>query len=466
MHGLKIVRYLAAAAVLLPVLARAQAPAPAPPARADTAVYADPGVEVKAPRVRATSGGTSAVGVGLDTARAGPDPTLERVLRQMPLIVVRANSRGEAQPALRGSEDRQIAILVDGVPITLGWDDRADLSVVPLAGARSVTLYRGLPSVLLGPNVLGGAVEVDVARGRRRDTKPRPLTIEAGMDQTGAGSATLAGGMLRETAGTQWVGRAGAGYRGQDGAALASGLGSGDPSTVAKLTSDGDLRLNNDVATMNGFFSLRRLREGGGWASLSASGYRLERGVPPESHVSEPRLWRYPLQSRVVTALSAGSGFFTTPWGQGDVEASVGLDLGRTEIDAYDSLDYRNVVETEDNDDRTVTLRLLGDHTLGARGTLRTALTGADIRHDEVLSTGGPSSYRQRLWSLAGETEWRFAEGGGGTPLRVSVGGAADGSDTPVTADKPAARASHRCASSIPERSGASCPIRRWGRRC
>jgi hypothetical protein len=252
-------------------------------------------------------------------------------------------------------------------------------------------------------------------------------------------SRAATGGMLRESGGAQWLARAGAGYRGQDGFTLPGALRASDPFSAARLTADGELRLNSDVDAVNGFFALRRLREGGGWTSLSASGYRLGRGVPPESHASEPRLWRYPLQARVVTALSAGSGFFTTPWGRGDVEASVGIDVGRTRIDSYDALDYANVVASEEDDDRTWTLRLLGDHGLGARGSLRAALTYANIRHDEVLIPDGPASYRQRLWSLAGETEWRYAVGaGGGTPLRVSLGAAADGADTPVTADKPA----------------------------
>ena len=100
------------------------APAPAP---GDTAIYHVPSVSVRAARPRTATGGSSAVGVVLDSATVRPAPTLEQVLRSMPLVVVRANSRGEAQPALRGGEDRQIAVLVDGVPVTLACDHRSDL---------------------------------------------------------------------------------------------------------------------------------------------------------------------------------------------------------------------------------------------------------------------------------------------------------------------------------------------------
>ncbi len=404
-------------------------------ASADTAVYDIAPVTVRAARPRATPGGSSAVGMVLDSATARPAPTLEQVLRTMPLVVVRANSRGEVQPALRGGEDRQIAVLVDGVPITLAWDHRSDLSVIPMSAARSVTLHRGLSSLLHGPNALAGAVEVDIARGDRADAAPPPLVLDAGVDHTGGRSAALTAGSLRTDDGGRWLVRAGGGYRSTDGIALPHALTRSDPATYARLTADGDRRLNTDADAFDGFLSLRRVSAGGAWGSFTGAGYRLERGVAPEAHTSSPRLWRYPLQARGLAALSAGTGMRSTPWGRGDLELSLGADAGRTRIDEFDSLDYRTVVGGERDDDRTLTARLLGDHTLGERGDLRMALTYADVSHDEVIDSAPAASYRQRLWSLAAETDWRMPWS---VPVRVSVGGAADGADTPESADKPA----------------------------
>jgi iron complex outermembrane receptor protein len=401
----------------------------------DTAIYGVAPVTVRAARPRTTTGGASALEVALDSATVSPSPTLEQVLRKMPLVVVRANSRGEAQPALRGGEDRQIAVLVDGVPITLNWDHRSDLSVVPLTAARSVTLHRGLASLLLGPNALAGAVEVDIARGNRADASPPPLVLDAGVDHTGARSGALTAGALRADGGGRWLVRAGGGYRGSAGFVLPHAIVRTDPATYARLTADGDLRLNTDVEAFDGFLSLRRVSEKGAWGSLTGAGYRLERGVAPEAHTSEPRLWRYPFQARGLGALSAGTGMRQTPWGRGDLEASFGADVGRTEIDEYDGLDYQTVAGAERDDDRTLTARLLGDHTLGQQGDLRLALTYAHVSHDEAIDSDPPSSYRQRLWSLASETDWRVMLG---VPVRVSVGGAADGADTPESSNKPA----------------------------
>ncbi|MGH7731030.1 MAG: TonB-dependent receptor plug domain-containing protein [Candidatus Eiseniibacteriota bacterium] len=405
------------------------------PAPADTAIYDVAPVTVRGARPRATAGGSSTVEVVLDSAAIRPAPTLEQVLRTLPVVVVRTNSRGEVQPALRGGEDRQIAVLVDGVPITLAWDHRSDLSVVPVTAARSITLHRGFSSLLHGPNALAGAVEVDIARGERADVAPPTLVLDAGVDHTGARSAAITAGTLREDGGGRWLVRAGGGYRGTDGITLPGSLARSDPATVARLTADGDRRLNTDAEGIDGFLALRRVSASGAWGSLTGAGYRLERGIAPEAHTSSPRLWRYPLQARGLAALSAGTGFRSTPWGRGDLEASLGADMSRTEIDEYDALDYRTVVGAEDDDDRTLTARLLGDHTVGERGDLRVALTYADVSHDEVIGGGPKASYRQRLWSMAAENDWRLP---GSVPVRLSVGGAADGADTPESADKPA----------------------------
>lgn len=439
-RGARAVAATVAGLSLSPWLASGQAPDSTRADSTATPRYAIPGLTVSVARAVSTSGGTSAVEIRLDSMAHDPAPTLEQVLRDMPLIVIRENSRGETQPALRGSEDRQIAVLMDGVPLTLGWDNRTDLSIVPLTAARSVRLIRGLSSVLHGPNVLGGVVEVDVARGSGSMVAPEPLSASLSVDHLGGRSLSVSGGSLLEGGGGQWVMRGGAGYHDRPGVALSGALDETSGQRRELLTRDGDLRLNSDVERYDGFVSVRHRSAGGAWASFSTSAFTAERGVPPEAHVDDPRLWRYPRQDRLIAALTAGTGQRDTSLGTGDVEASVGLDLGRTYIDAYGSPAYDDVTGGEVGDDRTVTLRFLADHTLGEDGELRAALTYADVSHDEVIDDAELNEYRQRLWSLGTEVEWGF---GGllGLPgfhgTRASMGVAVDGADTPESGDKP-----------------------------
>lgn len=398
--------------------------------RTDTMVFRIEEIRVMARRPVTTVGGASAVEVTVDSLFLPPAPTVEQVLRGLPGMHVRTNSRGEAEISVRGSESRQVAVLVDGVPITLGWDARTDVSVLPAAAPHEVNLVRGLSSILHGPNVLGGVVELSVARGFDFPSTAS-AQVTAGYDDVGGYAATASASVPRGTGGGQFLFRAGAGFRDSPGAPLASGV-------AEPVATDDDLRLNTDARSLDGFLAMRYVRDAGGWMTVSASSFRAERGIAGELGVKNPRLWRYPHIARTIAVASAGTGDRVTPLGRGDMELSVGLDRGRTEITSYTDRTYATPNGTENGDSRTTTVRLLADHTLGSRGDLRWAATWADIRQDMDVS-GVESAYRQRLSSYGLETVWRLVERSE-SPLqavRLSLGGALDRGDTPETGGLP-----------------------------
>lgn len=433
-RALRPVRGLALAATLA-LLAPGWVEAQAPGSRiapdtlpADTLpTFRIEGIRVIGGRAMTTPGGSSAVQARVDSLAIPPAPSLETVLRSLPLIQLRVNSRGEAQPAMRGGEDRQIAVIYDGIPLTLGWDHRTDLSLIPMSAARSITLSRGLPSVLLGPNITTGVVEVDLARGEERLAGVDPLTAGVGVEGTGGYSLSATGESLLDRVAGQWVFRTGVGFRDRPGFAAPRA----DPGSRLGVRETA-LRLNSDVRQVNGYLQGRYRGDSGAWLSMAASGFELERGVPPETHIENPRLWRYPEQRKVLAAVTGGTGFRRTPWGEGDAEFAVGIDLGHYRIDSYRSVAFDEVVGTEVADDRTLTFRLLWDHTLGEHGELRGTATWADITHDEVTD-GETALYRQRLWSIAGENIWRLPRG---RATSVSLGASLDGADTPETAGR------------------------------
>lgn len=415
--------------------------------RRDTVYEIEP-IGVRAVRPSTTTGGVSAVVLRLDSVRMRPAPILEDVLREIPLVQVRANSRGEAQLSLRGAEERQVAILLDGVPLTLGWDHRTDLSVVPLTAAQSITLVRGLASILHGPNVLGGAVEIDLGRGA--GAAPEPLEVAAGIDQHGGYSIAAQTGTVVEAGGGRVTVRAGVGHRDRDGFAAPP-----DAETVYPALAGDELRANSQ-STLTDAFVTARYGGAGAWLGATGTGYTAERGVPPELSETGPRLWRYPGTSRVVGILTGGTGPIETPAGSGELTFSLGLDAGRTEIRDFDlpadpfgetdpSAFFTQLDETEESEDRTLTARLMASHGFGSGrpARLRAAVTYADIHHDEVITTGiaggspveTPGSFRQRLWSVGAEVEVPFSLGDD-VPMRggrISGGLAWDGADTPET---------------------------------
>lgn len=382
-------------------------------------------IRVQAPRPVTSVGGSAAVEVVTDSLDVPVAASTEEVLRQLPLLHVRRNSRGEAEISARGSESRQVAVLVDGVPITLAWDARADVSVIPATAIQEATFIRGLSSMLYGPNVIGGIVEARVGQGAKLPERGS-AQVALGADQVGSFGTTVTGTKPFVTAGGAWLVRGGVGFRDSPGDPLADGV-------AERPRREEGLRLNTDVRDLNGFAAARYRADGGAWLSFSGSSFSAERGVAAELGVddADARFWRYPHVSRTIAVVSGGTGDRPSPFGgRGDLEASVGWDRGRTDIDAFTSAAYDELDTFEDGRDRTATLRLLGDQTLGPRGDLRAAFTGVEIRHDEVIPDG-ESEYRQRLASAGLESNWRLLESDGTVQtLTLSVGGAFDRAET------------------------------------
>lgn len=63
-------------------------------AQADTSVFRLEGIRIQAQRPVTTVGGASAVEVRVDSLGLPPAPTVEEVLRQLPALHTRTNSRG------------------------------------------------------------------------------------------------------------------------------------------------------------------------------------------------------------------------------------------------------------------------------------------------------------------------------------------------------------------------------------
>ena len=388
-------------------------------------------LRIEALRPVASVSGASAVRLSLQSPRVAAVPLLEEALREIPFLQVRENSRGEAQPTLRGTESRQLAVLVDGVPLTLGWDARTDLSLIPVDAAREIQLFRGISSVLHGPNVLGGVVSIEIGHGSV-DADRRLNGMQGGMDATGAAFGGVRLGRTWSSGDGGVSVQAGGAYRTRDGVPLPGGV-------AQPVTGDPNRRLNSDLDHASAFFTGRVESEGGAWVSMSTFGYRAEKGIPPELHVISPRRWRMPETKRIVSTVSAGTGWGRTPFGTGDFEVSIGVDAGDAQIDEFETLAYEDIAGQEFADDRTLTFRGLSDHELG-EGVVRTAFTVAETRHVERIVPGGESTFRQRLFSLGGEVELPLAGPGAGfwSGARISLGASWDHGSTPETGGREA----------------------------
>ena len=374
-----------------PVAASAQVP---DSARADSGRRLKT-VTVSAARAAATVGGASAVVVRSTELRTTPAPVLDQALREVPFVLVRQNSRGETELSVRGSDSRQTAVLVDGVPITLGWDHRTDPSLIPMTGEERLVVVRGLASLLNGPNTLGGTVEVTSDAAAFRTAGGR-VTLGAGIDQYGAFTGVLSGGTAFDAGSGSLSLRGGFAHRQRDGFAV--------PDDVGDPTARDGLRTNSDLRETDGFAAVRWANALGRSLGFSISAFDAEKGVPPEEHVGGPRLWRYPYHRRSLTALSASTGTVMTPFGYGSLTIGAGRNAGRLKIESYEDRTYLAVAGVELGDEEALTVRTLLTHSLGS-ATLRAGWTAADIKYEETLPPAGPADYRQKLSSTGVELD-------------------------------------------------------------
>jgi iron complex outermembrane recepter protein len=387
-------------------------------------------VTVTGARTAAAPGGASTIAIRPDSLRLSPAPLLHEALRELPFVLVRQNSRGEMELSVRGSESRQAAVMLDGMPLTLGWDGRSDPSLIPLSGVQGITLVRGLSSLLHGPNILGGVVEIGVgAPARGSAPAANEQWLASGVDQYGAHSHSLGAGRPIQLANGATISlRAGGAYRERDGYAATDDGNAGGGATL----SAGSLRTNSDLRQVDGFASGRWHGSGGRNLGVTVTAYSADRGVPPELHVTSPRLWRYPEQNRMLTVISGRSGLVRTPAGYAELDVSGGYTAGRVEIESYTDDNYTTVNGRESGAERTLSARIAMRHTLPADGELRVALTGGEVRYDETLDLAAANRYRQQIWSTGSEVEWPIAR------ATVSGGVVYDASATPETGGKPA----------------------------
>ncbi len=385
-------------------------------ARSDTVAQRIEPVRVTGSRVPSVVGGAATILIRPDSLPIplAPSPMLEQVLRQSAFVLARQNSRGEVELSVRGSDSRQATVLVDGLPLTLGWDHRMDPSLFPTTGIDRITVTRGLSTLLAGPNSLGGVIQLELNAPITRPGSAGRSTL-----RFGAGFDQFAGHVISGTAavplvvgnGTVRV-RGGASYRQRDGFALSGGSpgdgvtgGAVDPGSAT----DALLRTNTDLRQVDGFASLRYDHGSGAFVGLTAAANEAERGVAPEQHIASPRFWRYPQQQRQLAIVSAGTGLRRTRLGFGAVEASVGTNRNTLEIETYGSRAFAAVTARELGDEASSIARIQAKHSLPMNAHVRLGGTLNRVRYDETLNAQLASRtavrYEQQLSSFGAEVE-------------------------------------------------------------
>jgi len=405
---------------LLPVLllagpaAAATQPAPQPPAGTlpDEAF-----ITVTAP---ALPGRVATPLVGLK-----PEALLDRqprsvgdALRGLPGVAIRTNSRGESSPRVRGGDERQTLVFLDGAPLAVPWDGRIDLGLVPAGIIGSLSVRKGAGAIEYGANAVAGAVDL---RSRLTGKVAQAQAGPFGMANLSAAAALPVGDITVTL---------GAAHQAQGALPVAQ------RSALPFAQANSRRRTNTDLAATSLFGAV-----GGDAGALTwrASLLHIDarRGIAPESHrdpaTDPPRFWRYPDWQLTQAQLA-----LELPLGTATARAVAWRQWFGQAIEAYRDASYTTLRGREENDDDMVGARLTLSHAAGP-AMLRWSLSaqrGDHLQTDTVFPVGTPGPtlrFAQVLASGGVEADLPL---GGGSSLTLGLG--LDRSTNPLTGDKPA----------------------------
>ncbi|MGI5860660.1 MAG: TonB-dependent receptor [Myxococcales bacterium] len=313
---------LVAAVAALPAGARAGDGAAEPqadaPTKASAPAEAAPTYETVVTSDPYGSGGTSVRQIRRADIEARGGADLARVLELEASLNASTGARGERIVTLRGFDQRQTAVLIDGAPLFVPYDGQLDLSRLPAAMIARVTLARS-PGVAAGPSGLGGAISVV---SRRPGQGP---AIEARLE----GSLPLHG--RAELSHSAQSGALGyslfAGGEHSEGFALPSGF------APTALQGEG-LRVGSDRRGYHLGATVRYAPEGAHEASASALWTDSSRGIPPSTEARPARFWRFTTWRGLM--LQASHRFS----GAAQVETTAYARLYDNLVDAYDDASF------------------------------------------------------------------------------------------------------------------------------
>jgi iron complex outermembrane receptor protein/outer membrane receptor for ferrienterochelin and colicins len=91
--------------------------------------------------------------------------TVAEALELIPGVDVQTGGKGQATLKLRGFDQRDVRVLIDGVPAHEAYFGSLDLDQIPVDSIAKIKVIKGASSVLYGPNTMGGVINIITKKG-------------------------------------------------------------------------------------------------------------------------------------------------------------------------------------------------------------------------------------------------------------------------------------------------------------
>ncbi|WP_428380376.1 TonB-dependent receptor plug domain-containing protein [Nevskia ramosa] len=372
--------------------------------KAETTPVFDLGVvEVIAKRPLATS---TVEKIDATTLREYHRDDLSTALDLLPGVAIQnVGQRRERLISVRGFSSRQVPLFIDGVPVYVPYDGNVDLSRFGVDYVSEIVVSKGLASLLYGPNVLGGAINVI----SRRPTQPFETSLRY-TSETGDSDGTLQTRVVGSIGGIQgnWYGHATASYVNAEGYSLPD-------SFKPTVNEDGGTRNNSDSRDLVVSAKLGYVTDSGDEYALSYYRQDGDKNVPPYAGRSagvQARFWRWPYwdkQSFYFTARNELGSQATVRW-------RAYYDQFKNALDSYDDATYTTfrrpyAFKGSEYDDYTIGGNGDFEWRWDARNATRIALHLKQDVHREVDAINSPSERSEDLsYAVAIEHVYRLTD--------------------------------------------------------
>lgn len=336
---------------------------------------------------------SSVVDVKLDEINQTDGYNATDPLKYLPGLYITTTSKNESRIYMRGYDQRQVTVFLDGVPIYEPYSGLVDLSNLPKSSIEKITVSKGMPSLAYGSNSMGGTVNFIT-----KDRMDKTVSLELESGAAHSTSFGLSGGLGKMFYSIN------AGYSKSDGFDI--------PETQSNYQNeDGGRRNNSDYENIGGMLKVGVNNFHNVNLAYSLMIVDNEKGVPTDVYTTRPRYWRYSEWRKTTNNLMFSSGIGSSFRFKGNIF----YDTYKNVLDSYDddtftSQDMKYAFQST-YDDHSFGLNLLNDINALNFGLTRISLSWKkDVHKEEGNFNEGFSSYEASLFSGGIEQDINISE--------------------------------------------------------
>jgi iron complex outermembrane recepter protein len=210
-------------------------------------------------------------------------------MEHIPGVYFSRTSRNESTFRLRGFEQRQVSVFLDGVPVSLPYDGLVDVAQFVGEDLERVRVSHGFSSLLYGANSLGGSVSLATRPPSRQPSVTGRL--EGSNHRRLFGSAEASGGTDRVRL------SASASLERAESFSLSRDF-------APTVNEEGDERANSSYARRRAGLRAQYLISDAHQVGLTLSGTDNRYDVSPNALAERPRYWRFPMWRRGLASIN------------------------------------------------------------------------------------------------------------------------------------------------------------------